>query len=181
MSDPRLHLLVERLSNVLREDLREVASRHELALAQLEALHFLAVANRHSDTLSSLVAYLGATKGTVSQTLSALVRKGLVERVADPDDGRVQHCRLTPAGSAIVAESLPAPALRGVVADQAAAEGLERVLRALLASRGGVAFGVCRTCAHHEARPGGGRCRLLDVALTPLEVDQICREHRPAA
>lgn len=178
MDRRRLHLLIERLANVMREDLRAVATGHDLALAQLEALHYLGAANRFSDTLSALVLYLGATKGTVSQTLAALVRKGLVEQVRDADDARIWHCRLTPAGEAIARASLPAPCLRD--SDEAGAEAaLEGLIRRMLAARGGVAFGVCRTCVHHEARRGGARCRLLDVPLSAEDAGRLCKEHAP--
>jgi DNA-binding MarR family transcriptional regulator len=76
VSNDRVGLLVERLSHLVREDLRAVATRHELPLAQLEVLRFLAVANRFSDTVSGLVEYVGATKGTLSQCVNALERKG---------------------------------------------------------------------------------------------------------
>ena len=176
MSDARLHLLIERLSLVLREDLRAVATRHGLALAQLEVLHYLSVTNRFSDTLTGAVDYLGATKGTVSQSVSALVRKGLVERHVDALDGRVQHCRLTAAGHAVVGESLPAPALAGAAGADAESV-LAALLARMLAARRGAGFGVCRTCVHHAADPAGARCRLLHILLTADDAGRICREH----
>ena len=175
MEDPRLHLVLERLSNVLREDLRAVATKHGLALAQLEALHFLATANRYSDTLSAIVEFLGATKGTVSQTVTALERKGLVVREPDPADRRVQHCKLTAAGRAVVRESLPAPVLRGL---NTSPDALEALLTALIRARGGRAFGVCRTCAHFRAQ--GPRCGLVNEPLTTEDAEKVCREHEPA-
>jgi len=184
MADVRVHMLLERVSNVLREDLRAVATAHGLALTQLEALHYFAVANRYSDTLSGLVDFLGATKGTVSQTISALVRKGLLRRVRDESDGRLQHCQLTPAGRAIVTESLPAPALRGL--ENTPIKGdtealLEALLRSLLSARGGVAFGVCRTCMHYQKRVEGGFCGLLKAPLSEAESELWCREHAAAS
>lgn len=174
MSNERVGLLVERLSHLVREDLRAVATRHELPLAQLEVLRFLAVANRFSDTVSGLVEYVGATKGTLSQSVNALERKGLVTRVADAGDRRVQHCVLTDAGVAIVRESHQESAL-GL--DVSLAEPLEGLLRAALRARGGRAFGVCSSCLHHRASADGRRCALLDVPLSDEDGRRICREH----
>ena len=44
--------------------------------AQWEALRYIARANRYSRSPSAVAEYLGATKGTVSQTLKALEHKG---------------------------------------------------------------------------------------------------------
>jgi len=178
--DPRLHVLLERLSNLLREDLREVATAHGLKLVQLSALQYLAVANRFSDTLTDLVAYLGATKGTVSQTLKTLERKGLLTRRRDPDDGRVAHLVLTDEGRAIAEAGLPAPVLSDLSADDDAADAIEGLLRRMLAARGAVAFGVCRTCRYHEHREGGRWCGLLQTGLDEADASRWCREHEAA-
>lgn len=172
MEARRLHVLLERLSNVLREDLRQTATAHGLKLVQLEALQYLVVANRFSDTLSGLTAWLGATKGTVSQTLKALDAKGLIVRQPDPDDGRVSHLRLTEAGRAIAEEAMPASVLRTPGVD-GSVDAIEQVLRSMLHGRQGVAFGVCRTCRHHQPR----WCALLEVELVDEDGDRWCREH----
>lgn len=177
MEQDRVQDLVERLSHVLREDLREAATRHGLALAQLEVLRFLARCNRFSDTVTSMVDYLGATKGTLSQSVNALERKGFVVRVADPDDRRVQHCRLTAAGLEVVRTSHDASILRSVGGEREATERLERLLSEMLAARGGRAFGVCASCAHHRRTDEGRRCDLLGVDLSEEDASRICREH----
>ena len=61
---------LERLARLMR------AREHEDGLnpAQWEALRFLSRANRFSNAPGALTRYLGATKGTVSQTLMALER-----------------------------------------------------------------------------------------------------------
>src|SRR3546814_10986237 len=55
-----------------------------------------------SRTPGALAAWLGQTKGTVSQTVGALERKGLVERTGDPDDRRLVRLSLTEAGHAML-------------------------------------------------------------------------------
>lgn len=174
----RLHVLLERLSNVLREDLRQVATGHDLKLVQLSVLQYLAVANRFSDTLSDLVAFLGSTKGTTSQSVKALERKGLVFRTPDPEDGRVSHLHLTDEGQALAASALPAPALSTLTESEATSDALEALLRHMLAARGGAAFGVCRTCRFHGDRQGGAWCELLDAPLTQDDAAKWCREHQ---
>lgn len=181
MGQERAQGLMERISHVLREEQRALATAHGLALAQLEVLRYLGAANRFSDTVSALVDYVGATKGTLSQTVSALERKGLLQRVADPRDARVQHCRLTAAGEAIVRGSERAAGLDGLSLNAATVNHLDALLRDLLRARGGRAFGVCATCLHHRATPAGRHCALLDVALTEADAARLCREHSPEA
>lgn len=176
MSQTRLHLLLERIGNLLDQELRAIATAHDLALVQLQALHYLSRANRFSDTLSALADFLGATKGTVSQTVTALERKGLVERVDDERDRRLSHCRPTLRGEELVERSLPPPGLAQVDAE-AAVGALEELLVALIRARGGATFGVCRTCAHFRAE--GPRCDLVDEPLTLAESGLLCREHQP--
>ncbi len=92
--------LVDRLGRVVR------AGEHQGGLnpAQWEALRYLARCNRFSNTPGALARYLAATKGTVSQTLNALERKGLIERRPDPASGRVVRLLLTRAGRALAAK-----------------------------------------------------------------------------
>jgi hypothetical protein len=62
-------------------------------------------------------------------------------------------------------------------------DGVEALLDAMLAARGGRAFGVCRTCRHFAAdSDGAGRhdCRLLNEALAQEEAGQIRLEQQAA-
>lgn len=175
----QLHHHLERLSNLFRAQLREHATSHGLKLVQLEALLYLDAANRYSDTAAGLTQYLGVTKGTVSQTLGLLVRRGLVDKVPDPDDGRVLHCRLTPAGQAIA----QATHAQGIFGDEHAE--IEATLRELLArlqrERGSRMFGMCRTCRHFQREgPGLARCGLTTEPLSEDDSLLICREHEVA-
>ncbi len=179
MTSGRLHLLTERLSSLFRADLRHVASEHGLKLVQLEALVFLSMANRYSDTPASLTEYFGLTKGTVSQTLKVLERDGLVEKRVDDRDGRVQHCGVTKRGQAIVAEAFPAPMLEDLPSreEAAVAKALEQLLRRLQQRNGLRTFGLCYGCRMFEARGNGGVCGLTQESLTKLDAQKICREH----
>src|SRR5688500_454723 len=123
----RLHLLLTRIANLLRAELRKSAAEHDLALAQLEALHYLRRCNRYSDTPAAVTEFLGATKGTVSQTLLALEDKGLIEKRPDPNDARVVRLKLTRNGKSIADRSLPAPILEDA-GTEAQADALEALL-----------------------------------------------------
>jgi len=177
MDATRLHTLIERLGTLLRSDLRAAATAHGLALPQLSALHYLAQSNRYSDSPAAVADFLGATRGTVSTTLKALVDKGLVTKTTDARDGRVVHCSLTDEGRTIVEATYPSPLLANdqLALDEAAHDHLTELLRALQVAGGHRSFGVCRTCMHHQT--DGPACGLTGEALHPDEASLICREH----
>ncbi|MEQ9092481.1 MAG: MarR family winged helix-turn-helix transcriptional regulator [Miltoncostaeaceae bacterium] len=111
--------LIDRLASVRRATRRAAATGAGLTAAQLDALTYLASCNRFSDTPAAVAEYLATTRGTASQSLLALERKGLLHREPDPLDGRVHHLRPTEAGLDLVGASARADA----VADALAALG----------------------------------------------------------
>jgi len=177
--------LIERLGTVQRAARRRHATAADLSLAQLDALVYLAGCNRFSDTPAAVALFLDATRGTTSQSLLALERKGLVTRSADARDRRVQHLRPTAAGRRIAAAASAddlSAGLRGLSAPELTAleRGLERVLRSTQRARGGRSFGECGTCAHlRGAERGDMSCGLTGEPLSPDETHLRCAEHAP--
>ena len=178
-------VLLERLSRILQN----AAHAEGLKPTQWEALRYLARANRFSRTPSGLTAYLGMTKGTVSQTLNALERKGLVRKKTDPADRRQVGVELTAKARRLLDRDPVDGMMRAVEGlterDRSGLQrGLERLLRETLARRGGKPFGLCRSCRHFRANDPAGaphRCGLLDVALSAEDSELICVEQEEAA
>jgi DNA-binding MarR family transcriptional regulator len=175
--------LIERLARVVR------AGDHAAGLnpAQAESLRFLARANRFSRTPAALAAYLGSTRGTISQTVISLEEKGLIEREANARDGRSVVLSLTAKGSAFLA--FDASHKLAFAIDQAGvgerlAEDLEAGLRSAIAARGGRAFGACHSCRHFQRDHRSGtmphHCLLLDEPLGKADEALICAEQTAA-
>jgi len=59
-------------------------------------------------TMSELSRRLLVSKGNVTDLVTRLERRGLIERRADGRDGRVQHVHLTPAGEKLIRRMLAA-------------------------------------------------------------------------
>jgi DNA-binding MarR family transcriptional regulator len=178
--------LLERIGRLLRG----VRHRNEqLNPAQWEALRYLGRANRYSRNPTALTQYLGATKGTVSQTLIALERKGLVRRSADPRDRRGVRLGLTSRGRGHLHRDPMARLIDGV--DPALIARLDADLRELLTQlqrrNRQRPFGQCGTCRFFRAgdasdEPGGpNRCGLTLEPLSDSEAEQICAEHETSA
>ncbi|MEE8171570.1 MAG: MarR family transcriptional regulator, partial [Alphaproteobacteria bacterium] len=87
MSSPHLHALslphlrVSELIDRVGRVTRGLQFVNGLSPAQWEALRFIARANRYSSNPTALAKFLGSTKGTVSQTLISLEKKGYVQRL----------------------------------------------------------------------------------------------------
>lgn len=160
--------------------------------AQWEALRYVSRANRYSRSPTALTSFLGATKGTVSQTLLALERKRLLSRRRDARDGRAIRLELTPAGLAcLAADPLGevAAAAEGLMPEtrQALSDGLTELLTALQRDHDRRPFGICASCRffHRDGsatEPGGPhRCGLTGEPLAEPETALICAEHQRRA
>ena len=179
-------LLLERLGALVQQSVRDEATRHGLLPIHVQVLGYLSRANRYSDLPIAIAEYFGITRGTVSQTLGVLERKGLVRKRPDPRHGRRVHLALTPAGERVLKDSWAQRIEEALDAAPQEAAALERGLRRLLAGLQELndqrAFGVCRHCAHFIPEKQGGRCGLTGEPLKPHDAERICREWtRPEA
>lgn len=179
---------IERLSRLMR------AGEHAEGLnpAQWGALRYLARANRFSNSPGALTGYLGATRGTVSQTLIALERKGFISKAVREGEKRSVALILTTKGEAAL---LRDPRAR--LADDAEnladktrrrlAKGLRQILKQELKRGSHHSFGLCATCRyfHEQGRAADPRgphfCMLLEELLSHLDSTRICVEHEVAA
>ena len=175
----RLWTLIERLANLRRRE----AAGTGLAPVHTEVLAYLLRCNRYSNTPGAVAEYLGLTKGTTSQTIGVLVRRGHIAKRADGRDRRVIHLELTREGRELANTLEPSawtPAAEGLPASQrvAAEDVLEELLRILQQQRGHRTFGACGTCRFLMPEgPGTFRCGLTREPLAPYETHLICREH----
>ncbi len=178
-----LSVLLERLGRLLQND----AHWHGLKPTQWEALRYLGRANRFSRSPRALTAYLGMTKGTVSQTLAALERKGLIRKEPVPKDRRNVRLEITRQGRSLLNKD-PLSKFEMAAGNLRAKEraGLESGLRSLLTEaleqHGGKPFGACSLCRYFREDDEQGkphRCALLDEPLSAADGKLICVEQEP--
>lgn len=184
MKSDQIYNYIERLGSLLRADARKTGADSGLQPVQVEAMHFLSVCNRYSDTPMAVTDYLGLTKGTVSQTLKVLEKKGLIEKASDPDDKRVTHLKVTEEGQRVLSTMIPSALFRKAC-EQLTDNSQERLagdLNALLVTlqqlNGMKSFGVCGGCRFNEKKEDGAYfCQLTKEPLSATDVTLICREH----
>lgn len=176
--------LLERLTRLMR------SSEHELGLnpAQWEALRYISRANRVSNSPIALTRYLGATKGTISQTLIALERKGLIEKQARPGERRSIMVTLTKDGRDLLVED-PWQRLEGFFKAlkkglrNPALHALSKVLEQELAFKGHPSFGTCKSCRFFREKSAKSKssgphfCLLMEEDLTGKESRKLCMEY----
>ncbi|MCA1926359.1 MAG: MarR family transcriptional regulator [Thiobacillus sp.] len=175
-------LLLERLGALIHQSVRDDAARHGLLPIHVQVLSYLSRANRYSDMPIAVAEYFGVTRGTVSQTLAVLERKGLLVRESDARHGRRVHLGLTPSARALLRESWITrleTALTTLPLDAATLEsGLRGLLAGLQRLNGQRAFGVCARCAHFQPDGRRAHCGLTGEPLAKAQTLRICREWR---
>ena len=171
---------LERLARLLRQQ----GHGKGLVPVQWEALRYLARANALSNSPGALARYLGATKGTVSQTLLSLEKKGLVHKAARGGDARSVVLTLTDQGKALLAEDGVSILERDIenLSDKTRRRldrALDGLLRAATLRLKEPSFGICTTCRYYREGGTGApdQCMKMSAALTEAETNLICIEH----
>ncbi len=173
--------LVERLGNLMRAEARRVGADEQLAPVHVAALVYLAGANRYSNTPQALGAYLGLTKGTISQSLLLLDRRGLIERYQDDIDRRVVRLRLSSTGEQFLYDAQPQMAWIQATRDispnriRNAVSALRESLTTFQADNDGQPFGTCPSCRHFERLSARAyRCGMMGDRLSGPETRKLC-------
>lgn len=176
--------LLQCLTRALRDEARHGAIEHGLLLVHWQVLWFLRAANRYSNTVQTLVAYLGQTKGSVSKSVQLLETRGFLLRRQDMKDKRVMRLELTNMGKDILG-SIDAGGNWQHVANhlsQAQVVNAIELLTALLGNwqrvSAGSSFGVCRTCSLFQIETDNQfRCGMTLEPLSSFDSGQICQAH----
>lgn len=136
---------------------------------------------------TALARELNVADPTVSDAITALIRKGLVVRTRDPHDGRRHSLALTQDGRTAAAE-LSRWTARAEIAtsklDRAEAERLLDTLLLVIAKLHDAQLlpvvRACSTCAQLETTTAGTRsyrCKFYDTPMSVSELRVDCAEH----
>ena len=94
--------IVECMATLIRSEERKKCTKLRLQLMHFEVLNYLSHSNKYTDTPAATASYFGMTRGTVSQSLIVLEKKGYLEKSKDENDKRVIHVKLLPSGLALL-------------------------------------------------------------------------------
>lgn len=175
--------LIERMAALIRSEERKKCTELGLQPVHFQALGYLSRCNRYSDTPAALTNYLGMTRGTVSQSLLLLVKKGYIEKIPDIKDRRVVHLHLLEKGRSVLQQARPDELFdrAALLLNQGDAvmrkEAFIQALTALQKANQSYSFGLCKTCKFFTAQTDGFVCGLTHEKLTQSDSEKICQEH----
>jgi DNA-binding MarR family transcriptional regulator len=175
--------LIERMTALIRSEERKKCAELGLQPVHLQVLDYLSRCNRYSDTPAALTNYLGMTRGTVSQTLLLLEKKGYVKKTADVADRRVVHLSLLPEGEMMLQQARQSELFKqaSLIFKETEFVNHEMVfvkaLMALQKANRSQSFGLCKTCQHFIKLPTGFQCNLTKELLSHSDSEKICQEH----
>jgi DNA-binding MarR family transcriptional regulator len=157
----------------------------DLTAAQWTCLRFFARANGSTRTPSAFASFQATTRGTASQIIKSLERRGLVARSRSERDKRSVCFDLTEQGRATLARD-PLRDLVGLIDGLGEAESarflatLSRLASALAVQREVPSFGTCRDCSHFGRSGGAAYCACMAAELAAEEMHKLCASHTPA-
>ena len=126
------------------------------------------------------------TRGTVSQTLLLLEKKGFVKKTIDTADRRVVHLSLLAKGREILEKATLNDlfSAASAVLDRDEMSGYDdmllKLLNALQKSNKSRSFGLCKSCQYFTSNPNGYLCGLTKESLSETDSSKICQEHAAA-
>ena len=159
--------------------------------AQWEALRYVARANRNSCSPGALAAFMGSTKGTISQTLKALETKGLIERHRKTGDRRAVQITVTQEGRDLLLRD-PLGRIHDALSpcdeteQQKIVKSMQVLLEIVQRHQQIPEFGPCLDCRHYkpeacdDSDAMGCRCGIFGELFSSIEIEQICADFSPA-
>ena len=168
---------LERLARLIRQ----AGHTGGLHPVQWEALRYLARANQFSNSPGALAKYMGATKGTVSQTVLALIKKNLVTKDARAGDSRSVALELTEQGAKLLSDDplLELEKSISALSDKTRkrfSKGVAEILAAEHVRANEPSFGSCKSCRfYRDGDPD--TCIKFNVDLKSADLKLICVEH----
>jgi DNA-binding MarR family transcriptional regulator len=154
----------------------------DLTAAQWTCLRFFARANGSTRTPSGFASFQATTRGTASQIIKTLERRGLIVRTPSERDRRSVCFDLTDEGTAMLARD-PLRHLIGVIEALATTERddflatLSRLSSALALRRDMPAFGTCRDCSHFGTSGDTAYCACMAAELAAEDTTKLCASY----
>lgn len=188
----RLREGLDRLAAVARADLWTATAAGGINPTQAQALALLAGRGPAGLRVKAIAAHLGVSQPTVTDTIAALERKGLVARETDPADARATMVRLTEEGVAAVKGIEAAPsALDAALATLSPGEQADlllltiKLIRTLQLAGAIPVQRMCVSCRHfrpniHPDAANPHHCAFVNAAFGNRQLRLDCGDHEPA-
>ena len=189
----RLRDGLDRICLVMRADHWTIAGTAGLNPTQTYTVTFIAGRGEKGVRIGEIAAQLGVSQPTATDSVAALVRKGLLTKSVDVDDGRAVTLRVTPAGRDVVrAIGLAITATERALDTLSFEEQTDllqlivKTIRALQLAGAIAPQRMCVTCRYfrpnvHEDTKAPHHCDYVDVAFGAAALRIDCGEHETLA
>jgi DNA-binding MarR family transcriptional regulator len=186
----RLRDGLDRICVVMRADQWAIAGTAGLNPTQTHVLTFIAGRGEKGVRVGTIATQLGVTQPTATDSITALVRKGLLTKTPDPEDTRAVTVRVTLAGCDIVRGiGLVITATERALETLSTREQTEllqlviKTIRALQVSGAIAPQRMCVTCQYfrpnmHKDPHAPHHCAYVDAAFGAEGLRIDCNEHK---
>ncbi|HEV7322689.1 MAG TPA: MarR family winged helix-turn-helix transcriptional regulator [Ensifer sp.] len=180
---------LSRVATAMRTEAWTAADAIGLNPTQLQILTFLVARGRSGMRVKQIAAYLGVSQPTTTDSVNALLRKGLVEKQADPSDARALSVAATPAGLAAVRQAGQlASATEDAIVSLSKLEQqdllvhLVKIIRNLQTTGAIPEQRMCVNCRYfrpnvHDDPQAPHHCAFVDAAFGPAQLRIDCGEY----
>lgn len=186
MAQNDIFQLIECMTALIRSEERKKCTELGLQPVHFQVLNYLSRANKYSNTPAAVANYLGMTRGTVSQSLMILEKKGYISKTPDVNDKRVVHLQLLEAGKTTLNQARPSELFHAATSILQSGEAplsdanvFQQALTSLQKANQSQSFGVCKSCRNFSHKDGEFFCLLTQEKLSHSDSEQICQEHIP--
>lgn len=180
---------LERLSCVMRADARRKAAAFGINAAQ-DAILRLLLSRPGGMRVQQLANHLKVSQPAITDSLSALERKGLVQRLPDPEDGRATLVKPARATRSCGNRALSTPAARAIAGlseneQTSLLTTLIKLIRSLQLQNAIAPQRLCVTCKYfrphmHPNARAPHHCAFVDAAFGDSALRLDCRDHQDA-
>ncbi len=187
MQKTDIYEFIECMAALIRTEERRKCTELGLQPVHFQLLNYLARCNKYSDTPAATANFLGMTRGTVSQSIIILEKKGYIAKIQDEHDKRVVHLSLLDKGREILQQARPTELFNNAVkifnseiSSMSGDKIFAHALTALQKANNSQTFGTCKTCKHFSIVGDGYFCQLTREELSQEDSEKICQEHTPS-
>ncbi|HEV7309200.1 MarR family winged helix-turn-helix transcriptional regulator [Ensifer sp.] len=184
---------LSRVATAMRTEAWTAADAIGLNPTQLQILTFLVARGSTGMRVKQIAAYLGVSQPTTTDSINALLRKGLVEKRADPSDARALSVAATEQGEDALRQagrlaSATEDAIAGLsrLEQQDLLTHLVKIIRNLQTSGAIPEQRMCVNCRYfrpnaHDDPQTPHHCAFVDAAFGPAQLRIDCGEYEGAA
>ncbi len=176
---------LDKISEYFKNSLREKGKEHKLSPIQIQILLFIDNHDEKHLTVNYISDEFNVTKATVSDSIKALEKKGIVKKIKNNKDSRSFTLELETKGRIIISDISSYPKALKKIIKQVPSQNQDLLWKELyyiinsLQSVGEINVQrMCNTCVYFASNNNQPYCNFLKKILEPNNLRLDCSEHK---